>query len=59
MATKFKDSGEKREVEGYPNASESMKSICKNCKFPFGEHFGYDCPTIKEREELKILYGNK
>jgi len=59
MATKFEDSGIKKEVEAYPNASENMKRVCKNCNFPFGEHFGYDCPTIKERKELNELYGSK
>jgi len=49
MVQKFEDSGRTMEVEGYPNASEYMKRICKNCKFAFGEHNGYDCPTTKGR----------
>jgi len=59
MATKFKDSGIKEEVEAYPDASENMKRVCINCTFTYGEHFGYDCPTLKEREELRRLYGRK
>jgi len=59
MATKFEDSGMIEEVESYPNASENMKRVCKNCNLPFGEHYLDDCPDAKEIEELKKVYGIK
>lgn len=54
----YKSSGIKNLAYIRYGGTQSFAFICKNCGYPYGHHYGDNCPSLTGRYKLISIFDN-